>query len=60
MEWRFLFLGLVGAGKTQAVRSVNDIEGVSTEEQATDATALLTAMIDKQLRHSRRAHALRA
>ena len=41
MEWRILFLGPVGAGKTQAIKTISDIEVVSTEEQATDETALL-------------------
>ncbi len=41
MEWRILFLGPVGAGKTQAIQTISDIEVVSTEERATDATALI-------------------
>lgn len=41
MEWRILFLGSVGAGKTQAIKTISDIEVLSTEEQATDATALI-------------------
>lgn len=41
MEWRILFLGVVGAGKTEAIRTISDIEVVSTEEAATDEVALL-------------------
>lgn len=41
MEWRILFLGPVGAGKTQAIKTISDIEVLSTEEHATDETALL-------------------
>lgn len=41
MEWRILFLGPVGAGKTEAIRTMSDIEVVSTEEDATDETALI-------------------
>lgn len=41
MEWSILFLGSVGAGKTQAIQTISDIEVVSTEAEATDATALL-------------------
>lgn len=41
MEWRILFLGQVGAGKTEAIRTISDIEVVSTEEEATDEVALL-------------------
>jgi uncharacterized protein len=43
MEWSILFAGPVGAGKTQAIRTVSDIEVVSTEAAATDETALLKA-----------------
>lgn len=43
MEWCILFAGPVGAGKTQAIRTVSDIEVVSTEAAATDETALLKA-----------------
>jgi uncharacterized protein len=39
MEWNILFLGPVGAGKTQAIRSMSDIDVVGTEAVATDATA---------------------
>lgn len=39
MEWNILFLGPVGAGKTQAIRTMSDIEVVSTEAAATDETA---------------------
>lgn len=41
MEWSILFLGPVGAGKTQAIRTISDIEVVDTEAEATDETALL-------------------
>jgi signal recognition particle receptor subunit beta len=41
MEWNILFLGPVGAGKTQAIRTMSDIDVVSTEADATDETALL-------------------
>jgi uncharacterized protein len=41
MEWRILFLGPVGAGKTEAIKTISDIDLVSTEEQATDETALI-------------------
>lgn len=41
MEWRILFLGPVGAGKTQAIKTISDIEVVGTEEEATDEVALL-------------------
>jgi len=41
MEWAILFFGPVGAGKTQAIRTVSDIEVVGTEAGATDETALL-------------------
>lgn len=41
MEWSILFLGPVGAGKTQAIRTMSDIDVVSTEAGATDETALL-------------------
>ena len=41
MEWSILFMGPVGAGKTQAVRSASDIEVVSTDVRASDATARL-------------------
>ena len=39
MEWSVLFLGPVGSGKTQAIRSVSDIDVVDTEALATDETA---------------------
>ena len=39
MEWRILFLGAVGAGKTAAIRTISDIEVMHTEAEATDATA---------------------
>jgi signal recognition particle receptor subunit beta len=41
MEWSILFAGPVGAGKTQAIRTISDIEVVSTEAAATDGVALL-------------------
>lgn len=41
MEWRILFLGPVGAGKTQAIKTISDIDVVSTEEEATDETAFI-------------------
>lgn len=41
MEWAILFVGSVGAGKTQAIRTISDIEVVDTEAGATDETALL-------------------
>ena len=41
MEWAILFVGPVGAGKTQAIRTISDIEVVDTEADATDDTALL-------------------
>lgn len=43
MDWSILFLGPVGAGKTEAIRTMSDIEVVSTEAGATDETALLKA-----------------
>ncbi len=39
MEWSILFAGPVGAGKTQAIRTISDIEVVGTEAAATDETA---------------------
>lgn len=39
MDWNILFLGPVGAGKTQAIRTMSDIDVVSTEADATDDTA---------------------
>jgi len=41
MESSILFLGPVGAGKTQAIRTISDIDVVSTEADATDETARL-------------------
>lgn len=41
MEWGVLFMGPVGAGKTQAIQSISDIEVVNTDVQATDATRQL-------------------
>ena len=39
MEWSILFVGPVGAGKTQLIRTISDIEVLATEETPTDATA---------------------
>lgn len=41
MEWNILFMGPVGAGKTQAIRTISDIEVLNTDEQATDDTRLM-------------------
>ncbi|GAA6142561.1 GTP-binding protein [Hydrogenophaga sp. 5NK40-0174] len=41
MEWGILFMGPVGAGKTQAVNTLSDIATADTEVAATDATAEL-------------------
>lgn len=38
MEWGVLFMGPVGAGKTQAIQSISDIEVINTDVEATDAT----------------------
>jgi signal recognition particle receptor subunit beta len=38
MEWTILFMGPVGAGKTQAIQSISDIEVVNTDVEATDDT----------------------
>lgn len=38
MEWGVLFMGPVGAGKTQAIQSISDIDVVSTDVEATDKT----------------------
>ncbi len=43
MESSVLFLGSVGAGKTQAIKSISEIEVVSTEVKATDAVAIIKA-----------------
>jgi signal recognition particle receptor subunit beta len=40
VEWSILFLGPAGAGKTQAIRLMSDIEVVATEAKATDEVAL--------------------
>jgi signal recognition particle receptor subunit beta len=40
MEWSILFAGPVGAGKTQAIGTISDIEVVGTEAATTDETAL--------------------
>jgi signal recognition particle receptor subunit beta len=39
MEWSILFVGPVGAGKTQLIRTISDIEVLATEETPTDGTA---------------------
>ncbi|QNP49311.1 GTP-binding protein [Diaphorobacter aerolatus] len=36
MEWSVMFMGPVGSGKTTAVRTISDIEVVSTDARATD------------------------
>lgn len=41
MEWGILFVGPVGAGKSQAVRTLSDIEVVDTEARASDDTSRL-------------------
>jgi len=41
MDWNILFMGPVGAGKTQAIRSISDIEVLNTDEQATDDTRFM-------------------
>lgn len=41
MEWSILFMGPVGAGKTEAIRSLSDIDVVDTDVAATDETAFL-------------------
>jgi len=41
MEWSILFAGPVGAGKTEAIRTISDIDVVGTEEGATDEVAQL-------------------
>lgn len=41
MEWSILFMGPVGAGKTEAIRSLSDIQVLDTDVAATDETALL-------------------
>jgi hypothetical protein len=38
MDWKVVFMGPVGGGKTQAIRSISDIEVVNTDELATDET----------------------
>lgn len=43
MEWTILFAGPVGAGKTQAIRTASEVDVVSTEARATDATAQIKA-----------------
>jgi hypothetical protein len=39
MEWSILFVGPVGAGKSQLIRTISDIEVLETEEVPTDGTA---------------------
>ncbi|MDQ3059292.1 MAG: ATP/GTP-binding protein [Pseudomonadota bacterium] len=41
MEWDVLFMGPVGAGKTQAIQSISDIDVINTDVEATDATRKL-------------------
>lgn len=41
MEWGVLFMGPVGAGKTQAIQSISDIEVLNTDVEATDETSKL-------------------
>ena len=41
MEWNILFMGPVGAGKTQAIRTLSEISVLDTDVQATDDTSLL-------------------
>lgn len=36
MEWGILFMGSVGAGKTEAIQRISDIEVVNTDVDATD------------------------
>lgn len=43
MEWSILFVGPVGAGKTQLIRTISDITVLSTEVAPTDGTAALKA-----------------
>lgn len=43
MDFTILFMGPVGAGKTEAIRSLSDIEVVDTDVAPTDDTALLKA-----------------
>jgi uncharacterized protein len=43
MDWAILFAGPVGAGKTQAIRTVSDVDVVGTEAAATDDTRSLKA-----------------
>jgi uncharacterized protein len=40
MEWPILFAGPVGAGKTQAIKTISDIDFVNTDVTATDDTLL--------------------
>lgn len=43
MDWSILFMGPVGAGKTQAVRTLSDIAVAETDVKATDSTAMFKA-----------------
>lgn len=36
MEWGILFMGPVGSGKTEAIKSISDIEVINTDVRATD------------------------
>lgn len=38
-QYKIIFTGPVGAGKTSAIKALSDIEPVSTEQQATDEVA---------------------
>ena len=40
-QYKIVFAGSMGAGKTEAIRSLSDIEVLDTDVQATDETALL-------------------
>lgn len=39
MEWKILFLGTEGSGKTSAIRAISDVEVVSTEAVSSEKTA---------------------
>ncbi|GAA6142564.1 GTP-binding protein [Hydrogenophaga sp. 5NK40-0174] len=41
MDWSILFMGPVGAGKTQAVQTLSEIAVVDTDVAATDSTAII-------------------
>ncbi|CAN5398517.1 ATP/GTP-binding protein [soil metagenome] len=36
MEWGILFMGPVGSGKTEAIKSISDIDVINTDVRATD------------------------